>query len=330
MGRALKPWKRKDRGWWYVEVDGKQVRLSKVKSEAEEMVKQIKRDRILNKSHSPVTVIELLDRYLTWCETNRAAKTLRWYKDFLRDFTEFDRAAARMPASELKPIHVTEWADSREWSNSSRRGAMIAIQRAYNWAVRQEIIDRSPIGTLEKPQAGRRETPAKKADLDELLNACRKQQYKDLLVFAYETGARPQEIRKLEAKHYVTGLDAFVIPVSEAKGKKRARVIHLTDKAREIVERLNRPDGPILRNAHGKPWTSSAINCLMRRLAEKTGKKHACYDLRHGRATELLEAGVDHLTVSAILGHVDSSTLARVYSHIGGNAAHLKAALNGK
>jgi site-specific recombinase XerD len=88
------------------------------------------------------------------------------------------------------------------------------------------------------------------------------------------------------------------------------------------------PEGKLLRNTKGRPWTAFAVNCLMRRLAKKTGLRFAQYDLRHGRATGLLEAGVDHLTVSAVLGHVDASTLARVYSHVSKNNEHIKAALN--
>ncbi len=51
--------------------------------------------------------------------------------------------------------------------------------------------------------------------------------------------------------------------------------------------------------------------------AVKHGTKYALTAIRHSFATRLLESGVDHLTVAALLGHADGSMLAKVYSHLG-------------
>jgi site-specific recombinase XerD len=61
----------------------------------------------------------------------------------------------------------------------------------------------------------------------------------------------------------------------------------------------------------------------------KAGKKYALYAFRHTFANRLLTGGVDSLTVSTLLGHVDSVMLSRVYSHLQQNADHLLKALNG-
>jgi hypothetical protein len=42
----------------------------------------------------------------------------------------------------------------------------------------------------------------------------------------------------------------------------------------------------------------------------------------------MLEAGVDALTVSALLGHADGAMLAKVYSHLAKNSSFLRASLN--
>lgn len=53
------------------------------------------------------------------------------------------------------------------------------------------------------------------------------------------------------------------------------------------------------------------------KAAAKVGTKYALTAIRHSFATRLLESGVDHLTVAALMGHADGTMLAKVYSHVG-------------
>jgi hypothetical protein len=52
-----------------------------------------------------------------------------------------------------------------------------------------------------------------------------------------------------------------------------------------------------------------------------------CYEARHGFGTRKLIQSHDHLTIVALKGHTDGSMLAKVYSHVDQNDAHLKRAL---
>ena len=88
-----------------------------------------------------------------------------------------------------------------------------------------------------------------------------------------------------------------VFPPKEAKGKKHHRVIYLA------TERLARssggcarpiPDGPMLRNSAGKPWTKDSINCAFCRLKKKLGTKFHMGAFRKGFATEALEQRRGH------------------------------------
>ncbi len=325
MGRMLRAWYRKDRKSWFVELNGKQVKVGKTKQEADAVVKVLRKQAPKERLASLITSAEVLERYLEWCEENRAKRTYEWYKDFLQKFMNACKAV-KLPAGDLKASDVTEWVGGQGWKASTRRGAMICVQRSFNWAVRQGLIDRSPISSLEKPMAERRENHVTPKALESLLAACTRQEHRDLLAFSFETGARPQEIRRLEGKHFNEGLRAFLLPVSQSKGKKRIRAIYLSEKALEITRRRMN-DGHILRNSRGTPWTAYAVHNLFQRLAKVTGLHYCQYDFRHGRATQLLESGVDHLTVAAILGHVDGATLARVYSHVGTNAERMRSTL---
>jgi integrase len=57
--------------------------------------------------------------------------------------------------------------------------------------------------------------------------------------------------------------------------KKRIRIVHLSDKAEEIISRLveRHPHGQLFRNSNGKPWTTEAVNCAFVALQIRMGKE---------------------------------------------------------
>ena len=110
----------------------------------------------------------------------------------------------------------------------------------------------------------------------------------------------------------------MTFPTKESKGKKRQRVIYLTDEGVAILKPLcqERPTGVLLRNSDGQPWTKDAINCFFCRLKKKLGVKCHLGAFRKGYATEALKNGVDTITLASLLGHADSAMLSKVYAKV--------------
>lgn len=322
MARPNKIWYRKDRKTYYVTIDGNLHNLGKDKHIAQKAFHDLMASEV--KPMSRITVAELLDRFLTWTSENRAPRTLDWYKAHLQHFLD-SLKNQNMLAENVKPFHVNEWVSGKDWSVSYRRGAMVAVQRAFKWAVQQGYLPISPVIHLEKPDAERRDNCPTKEDYELILSKIKGQDFKDVLTFAWLTGCRPKELRIMEARHFKGG--KIVFPVNESKGKKRKRIIYLTDEARAIVERRI-GEGLIFTNRNGNKWTAFAINCRMRRLAEKTGKHFCLGDFRHGFATRMLESGLDHIVVAKLLGHSTTAVLSKYYAHIGNNQDFLQKQLN--
>ena len=112
----------------------------------------------------------------------------------------------------------------------------------------------------------------------------------------FSTGARPQEMRRMEARHYESAFVRLVLLREESKGKKRRRVVYLDGIACEIVERLIacHPRGPVFRNSRGQPWTADALSARFRRLRKKLSMPKLCaYTLRHSYAHWQLTMGTD-------------------------------------
>lgn len=315
-----KPWHRKGRGW-YVTLDGKQIKLGDDRDEAFDEYK-----RLLSRPETvPVNseaVVALIDQYLDWCQKHRAEETYRWYRDRLQDFSR--HVGRDLTISRMRPFHVQQWVDSKPgWSSGSRRNAIAAVKRVFAWAEEQGYVDRSPIARLKKPRCSKKDVIVPPEHYEEMLRLTRDEEFRDLLTVTWETGCRPQESLRVEARHVERTNQRWVIP--ETPGKPDNRVVYMTDKAMRITERLmlKHPEGPLFRNKYGRPWTTDAVNCHFHRLKEKIGVRYSLYALRHTWITRMLESGVDSLTVAFLAGHKDPSMLAKHYAHLSHNPKHL-------
>ena len=322
MARSPKPWYRKSRGVWYVQIDGKQINLGPNRGLAfqrfHELMAKPKQRRVASES-----VAAIVDAFLEWTKNHRAPKTYEYYLQRCQWFME---SIPNLTVAQLKPFHVQQWLDGHpNWSGGHQRGCIIAVQRALRWAVKMGYIETSPIAYFEKPPAGKRDQIIVSNELDTLLSHVRDQEFRDLVMTGWETGPRPQELLRVEARHVDLKNSRWVFPKDEAKGKRCVRIVYLTDEALDITTRLmlKHPDGPLFRNTFGRRWTPMAVNCRFERLKKKIGVKYCLYVFRHSYATRLLEAGVDALTVSILMGHSDTTMLGKVYQHLSHNPQHL-------
>jgi integrase len=275
-------------------------------------------------------VAELFDKFLDWCLKERAEQTYAGHQRRIQLFLD-ESGAGNLPATDLRPFHVTEWVDKHPtWGNTSRRGAIGSIQRSYNFAEELGYIDTNPVKKIKKPPCGRRKqvvTPEQWQQIRDHYSLY--DPFRDLLEFCWETGCRPFEARTMEVAHLHLDRMCVLFPPEEAKGKRRWRIIRLTATAAEIIKRriAGRNEGRVFLNANGDPWTAFAMNCRFCRLKKHTGVKHFAYAWRHGFATRKLLEGHDHLTVSELLGHSDGTMLAKVYAHLDQADEHLRKAL---
>ena len=277
------------------------------------------------------TVHTLIAKYLTWCDKHRSPRTLEWYTGHLDNFLAHLGEAKDTPAVELKPYHVIEWIDAQTgWGDNYSRGAIVAVQRSYNCACEMGYLPATPLKGLKKSPAKRRETYMTPDDFRVILGLLAESDpFRDFFVFVWMTGCRPQEARHIEPRHVELDNERIVFPAIESKGKRSKRIIYLQGETLEIIRRLmaGRAEGKLFRNKRGGEWTKFAVCNRFHRISQTTGKRMFCYAARHGFGTRKLIQGHDHLTIAALMGHTDGSMLAKVYSHVDQNDAHLKRAL---
>jgi integrase len=260
------PWFWKARKQWVVNINGTRHYLGSDRSEAYQEWHRLSTQetpRISGKH-----VVAVLDSFLTWCQTDRP-DSYDWYSTRIN---EFANTCPTLRMSALKPEHVRNWVKTKK-SDGHKRGCIVAVSRALNWAVREGMIETNPLRFMEKPSPGRREVFLTPDEFSKLLSHATDECFKDLLTFCWETGCRPQEVFRLEARHVEE--NRCVFPEKESKGKKKKRVIYLTPVASEILRRLvaAHPEGRLFRNARGKPWGGNNVACRFGRLQKRLAGK---------------------------------------------------------
>lgn len=160
-----KPFYRSARSCWFVQIGKEQIKLHPNEQEALRLYHELMTSRskptagsTAHASSSDLSLAELFDKFLDWCQKHREPRTYEWYRDHLQSFLNQAKDWAAEPATALKPFAVVEWADAQVgWSPAYRRGGIVAVQRPFNWAVKLGYLAATPIAHIEKPRPQRRE-----------------------------------------------------------------------------------------------------------------------------------------------------------------------------
>ena len=319
-----KPWFRKQTGSWYVQLNGRQINLGPDRKAAHEMLQRLLGG--VEEAPTSLTAHELLAHYCDWMEGNRAPSTVGPRRRMLDDFQK--HIPKSLKASALRPHHVQQWLNPKH-SSTTRSDRITTIKTVWNWAVSMGYLASNPIARMPKPRRQIRQDFVPSDLWEKVLDLATDDQFRDWLRVMLLTGARTQEMLRFEAKHF----DGFrlILPIEDSKGRRQSRVVYLPDATIPIVEQFAKlyPIGPLFRTKRGKPWDRNSIRCRFRRLKRLLKMPSLCATtLRHSYAHHRLVSGQDALTVSKLMGHVDTRMLATRYGHLEVNTQFMRDAAN--
>ncbi len=115
-----------------------------------------------------------------------------------------------LKAPDVRPHHVEAWVDDYDFAVTSRRNYMRSVKRCMNWSLKQGFIDVNPVATLEIPVADHKEIAFTPDQVEALLRYIRNPSLRDLVITTIDTGCRPQESLRVDARH--VGRPAQSIP----------------------------------------------------------------------------------------------------------------------
>ncbi|WP_425618018.1 tyrosine-type recombinase/integrase [Anatilimnocola sp. NA78] len=344
-----KPYFREDRGAWYVKTgNGKsQIRLHEDEAQAYRIWQETVTAENPEDVNSPTFAV--CEAFLGWAEKNVDSKTYAGYGTYIRSFCdEYGHIRAR----DLKPFHVTRWLDKNPgWKASdSKRAAIAAVKRVFNWSITEGLMDRNPLAGVRKPTANRREglitdeqhtammlnedggrKPGKRAVKLGIKPRRRDLAFRPVLIALKHSGTRPGMVAAVRVEDVSPDLSCWVMKNHKNRKKTGAPLIIYLSPCLQILTRLamgERTSGPLFLNSHGTAWTSNAIRCRMRALREKLKMppETVAYAYRHTFLTGALRNGVGLATAAELAGHSDLKMLAKHYAHLDKQPEHLKAA----
>jgi site-specific recombinase XerD len=169
--------------------------------------------------------------------------------------------------------------------------------------------------------------PLSEAEVQALLRQCSRRyptgvRNRALITILYRAGLRVSEALDLKPADVDTGRGT--VRVLHGKGDK-ARVVGLDDGALAVIEawlevrrRRGIRGGRLFCTLEGGPVSGSYVRAMLRRVAGRAGleKRVHPHGLRHTFAAELLEEGVDVVTIQKALGHRWLNTTQVYLEHI--------------
>jgi integrase len=321
MARPNKVWYRADVGWWMVTIHGKKERLIQGPEDehhrmlAEEKFCEIRKLRRESPLSPSARVADIIEAFLVWSSRHFAADTHYGYRFYGQLFAE---KWGLLSVTDLKPYHVTQWADSNDWGETTEYNARRSVFRAFSWAAEEGILPKNPLKGMKRPRPRPRQRALTDDEYRALLRAT-DLPFRRFLFVLRCTGARPKELRTLRWEQLRD--DRIVLRQHKTASKTRKpRIIYLPRPVQELFKRMRAESTSehVFLNRRGRPWTKYAVSLRIRRLKEKLklARDVCLYLTRHAFGTAAIVNGVDVATVAELMGHTSLDMISSVYCHL--------------
>ena len=236
-------------------------------------------------AESAALVIDLYQKFLAWQKQHGSETTYGFYFAPQDSFTAF--LGARKRLRDVRPYHVQEWLDAKypTASQTYRYNLIRAVKRPFLWAKKLGYILVDPLESVSRGSQTSRQHYLEPAQWNSLLRMVQPGPFRDFLVLLRATGARPQEVRAVESRHFDRRNECWRFPIEESKMECQERIIHLND-AKGIALALTRS-----RRSSILKGRSSATRRASRGPADRwTCTSPACESARKTRWTFLSRA----------------------------------------
>lgn len=317
-----------DRGYWVVRYSvldhGKRYRKtrsfgkgSNAKKAAEEFNLEQrllrKQSKFMKAPKAEITMIELVQKYITYLEVNDQLKSAREVQ------TSYNKwIAPKLGAFPISALTMQDLAelnlDMTELSLASRQRYIGYMKAAFNWGVQNEYIDKNPWEKWKKKMEPRPEpyilTPQ---EIGRLLKIA-PEHLKRGLYLEWYTGLRPGPSELFALRWKDVSLSTRTIRVEQPKVKhsseRSIKEVIIPDSFYPIVLgwynewKQGNTETDYLIEYKGKPLKSYRRSWMTAKIAAGIPKHVRLYDLRHSFPTYIMQSdNPDLQAVQSLMGH---------------------------
>lgn len=283
---------------------------------------------------------------LHWVHTTARAQVdpSTWYRSYRQKCEDYIAPYfERVPLAELSAEDIEDW-HAALLTRPSRRGGTISpstvvtahriFSSCLKEAVRRKRMPFNPCSIVAPPHADRQPPePPSAAEVDMVLDACREWPNGARWVLAVCTGLRQGEALGLQWRD-VRLADPAAVTVRQAQARISGEWVSKPPKSRKSRRSVPLPAVAVAAlKAHRERQPGSIGGLVFTRpggqpvhsrddwqdwqdlLASLGLPRYRVHDLRHGYATELLEAGEDPRVVQDLMGW-STAAMAEVYQHV--------------
>ena len=255
-----------------------------------------------------MTVSDLLRRYQGEVLPYKKSASVEGYivGHFLRH-SFFDNSLENLTATEVSGYRDVRL---RSVKPGTVHREMAVLRHCFEVARRDwgVPLQSNPVAEITMPKPSKaRNRRALPEEVESLINGCRHQLLRPIIIFAIETGMRRGEIVAMLWNDLDLDAGTLHIPITKNGS---SRTIPLTIMALQVLEGLPRTDERIF------PISGNAIRLAWERLKKRVGIVDLRFhDLRHEAISRFFEMGLSVPEVALISGHKDPRMLFR-YTHL--------------
>jgi len=195
---------------------------------------------------------------------------------------------------------------------------LACLRAMFNHFIRQDVLIKNPVSRIKFLKEDNEQMRVVTRDDERLYLLACSQPLRDVATVMVETGMRPEEVCRLERRN--VHLSEGYIFNPHGKTKAARRKLPLSERAIGVLRRrLQKIEGefvfPSTRRGKNPSHHIVKLNNAHLGAVKRAGvEPFRLYDLRHTFATRAAEAGVDIMTLAALLGHSRVQMVMR-YAH---------------
>lgn len=247
-------------------------------------------------------------------------QTIQFYTSQLNKFIEYCTEHNVQRLDQVTPYVIRAYIVSlqdRGLSDYSQHAAARSIKAFFSFAVRDGLLDASPMARVAMPKLDKKILPAfTQEDVRKIIRACETERDEAIVLTLLDTGVRATELLNLNGGDIDMGDGAIL--VRNGKGGKD-RTVYAGARTRKQLHRYYMERGtPAERDPVflGEGSTSkgrlsqSGLNQLCQRLGQRAGVAHCHpHTFRRTYAIESLRSGMSIYHLARLLGHATIEVL---------------------